>query len=56
MSMHKSLRLKSALKRERNVLGRYERILVMKERGTWTEGRSIYALPKTRVRLSLQKK
>lgn len=55
MSMHKSLRLKSALKRERNVLQRYERVLLMKQRGTWTEGRSIYHLPKTRVRLATEK-
>jgi len=55
MSIHKSLKLKGSLKRERNVLGRHERILLMKERGAWTEGRSIYGLPKTRVHLAKKK-
>lgn len=50
MTIHKSLRLKGSLKRERNVLNRAERIAYMKEKGAWTEGRSIYGLPKTRVR------
>jgi len=49
MSVHKSLKLKGSLKRSRNVMTRGERIDLMKERGTWTEGRSIYHLPKTRA-------
>ena len=51
MSIHKSLKLKGGMQRQRNVVTRKERIELMKERGTWVEGRSIYALPKTRVRL-----
>lgn len=50
MSIHKSLKLKENMKRSRNVMGRGERIEFMKEKGTWKEGRSIYGLPKTRVR------
>ncbi len=56
MSIHKSLKLKGSLTRERNVLGRHERILLMKERGTWTGSRSIYGLPKTLVSLTKKKK
>jgi len=50
MSVHKSLKLKGSLKRERNVLTRAERIELMKSRGAWEKGRSIYGLPKTRAR------
>ena len=49
MSIHKSLKLKGGLSRERNVLTRKERISVMKERGDWDSTRSIYGIPKTRV-------
>ncbi|MGH7162313.1 MAG: small basic protein [Planctomycetota bacterium] len=55
MTIHKSLKLRGSLKRERNVLNRAERIEVMKERGLWKEGQSIYALPKTRVRFEKKK-
>ena len=48
MSVHKSLKLKNTLGRARNVLRRFERIEIMKARGTWNKGRSIYGLPKTR--------
>jgi len=50
MSIHKSLKLKGGLSRERNVLTRKERIALMKERGSWDQSRSIYGIPKTRVR------
>jgi len=49
MSVHKSLKLKGSLKRARNVMTRAERIELMRVRGTWEKGRSIYALPKTRA-------
>ena len=52
MSVHKSLTLKGSLQRSRNVLTRVERIETMKERGSWKDGQSIYALPKTRVKLA----
>lgn len=48
MSVHKSLKLKGSLKRERNVLSREERLKVMQSRGTWKKGDSIYGIPKTR--------
>ena len=49
MSIHKSLKLKGGLARTRNVFTRGERIELMKERGTWKEGQSLYGLAKTRV-------
>jgi small basic protein (TIGR04137 family) len=49
MSVHKSLKLKGSLQRARNVMTRVERIELMKARGHWKAGRSIYGLPKTRV-------
>ena len=56
MSVHKSLKLKNSLERERNVLTRNERIELMKERGEWKDAQSIYGIPKTRVRFGAQKK
>ena len=50
MSIHKSLKLKGTMTRERNVHTRKERIALMKERGEWKNVKSIYGLPKTRVR------
>ena len=49
MSIHQSLKFKGSLARTRNVLTRAERIELMRERGVWQKGRSIYGLPKTRV-------
>jgi len=49
MSVHKSLKVKGMLARTRNVLTRTERIELMRERGVWKDGHSIYGLPKTRV-------
>ena len=50
MSIHKSLKLKGTMQRRRNVLTRKERIALMKERGDWANVKSVYGLPKTRVR------
>jgi len=49
MSMHKSLSSSTRLKRERNVLTRWERIARLKEEEQWEEGRSVFALPKVKV-------
>jgi small basic protein (TIGR04137 family) len=49
MSIDKSLRRKNSLARTRNVLNRGERILQMKSDEKWTDGRSPYGLPKTKV-------
>ncbi len=49
MAMHNSLRRKSSMARRRSVLSREERILQMKVDEKWIDGRSPFALPKTRV-------
>jgi small basic protein (TIGR04137 family) len=49
MSIDKSLRRKNSLARTRNVLNRGERISQMKNDEKWTEGRSPFGLPKTKV-------
>jgi small basic protein (TIGR04137 family) len=49
VSVHKSLKLGKGMARARNVYTRYERLLKLQETGRWTEGRSIYGLPKVRV-------
>ena len=50
MSLHKSLVSKSALTRHRNVLTRAERVKRMVDEEAWTEGRSVFALPKVKIR------
>ncbi len=49
MALHKSLRRKSRLIRQRSVLTREERINQMKTDEKWTDGRSPFGLPKIRV-------
>lgn len=49
MSIHRSLVSKSTLKRHRNVLSRAERIKQLEDEGKWTEGESVFGLPKVRV-------
>ncbi len=46
MSIDRSLRIKGALKRHRNVLSREERINVLKKEERWQEGDSVIGLPK----------
>jgi small basic protein (TIGR04137 family) len=48
MSMHSSLSVSSQGRRHRNVLTREERIAKLKDLGTWSEEKSIFALPKVR--------
>ena len=50
MSVDKSLKLGNRLQRARSVLSRSERIAVLRDEGRWEEGRSIFGLPKVRVR------
>jgi len=50
VSLHKSLVSKAALKRHRNVLTRAERLKRMMDDETWEEGRSVFGLPKVRIR------
>ena len=47
MSIHSSLRTsRAAAGARRNVLKRHERIRHLMAHGTWTEGRSVFGLPK----------
>jgi small basic protein (TIGR04137 family) len=46
MSIDRSLRVKGALKRHRNVLSREERINVLKTEERWKDGDTVTGLPK----------
>jgi small basic protein (TIGR04137 family) len=46
MSIDRSLRVKGALARHRNVLSRGERIEKLKQEDRWEENRSVIGLPK----------
>ena len=48
MSQHPSLRVDKVGTRHRNVLKRFERIKKLQESERWTEGRTVYNLPKVR--------
>lgn len=47
MSQHKSLQGPRGLVLKRNVLKRFERIELLKKRGTWKEGDRVVGLRKT---------
>lgn len=53
MSIDRSLKVKGALSRHRNVLTRAERIEQLKEEERWAEGDSLFRLPKVAHRKSL---
>ena len=55
MSIHKSLRARSALERRRNVLTRAERLEVLKKEGKWKEGDSVYGLPLVHLAVRVKK-
>jgi small basic protein (TIGR04137 family) len=46
MSIDRSLKVKGALKRHRNVLSREERVRVLKKEERWQEGDKVTGLPK----------
>jgi small basic protein (TIGR04137 family) len=46
MSIDRSLKIKDALERHRNVLSRAERIEKLKEEERWDEQQSLFGLPK----------
>jgi len=46
MSVDRSLKIKGALERHRNVLSRTERIEKLKEEERWDEQQSLFGLPK----------
>ena len=52
MSVDRSLKLKDALVRHRNVLTRAERIETLKEEERWVDGTSVLGLPKVAHRKS----
>ena len=52
MSIDRSLKVKGALTRHRNVLSRAERIELLKDEERWTEGDSLFGLPKVAHRKS----
>jgi len=52
MSVDRSLRIKGALSRHRNVLKRAERIEQLKDEDRWSEGDSLLGLPKVAHRKS----
>ena len=52
MSIDRSLKIKGALERHRNVLNRVERLEKLKEEEKWEEGDSLYGLPKVAHRKS----
>jgi small basic protein (TIGR04137 family) len=52
MSIDRSLKIKGALVRHRNVLSRTERIVKLKDEEKWHEGDSAYGLPKVGHRKS----
>jgi len=52
MSVDRSLRIRGALTRHRNVLSRAERIDVLKEEERWSEGDPVLGLPKVAHRKS----
>ena len=48
MTLHKSLKSANAMKRQRSVLTRAERVAVLSDDGRWKEGQSVFGLPKVR--------
>lgn len=52
MSIDRSLKVKGALSRHRNVISRAERIEILKDEERWTDGDSVLGLPKVAHRKS----
>ena len=52
MSIDRSLKFKGALSRHRNVLTRPERVAKLKDEERWSEGDSVFGLPKVAHRKS----
>ncbi|MDD5063355.1 MAG: small basic protein [Phycisphaerae bacterium] len=52
MSVDRSLKIKGALERHRNVLTRAERVGKLKDEERWLEGQSVFGLPKIAHRKS----
>jgi small basic protein (TIGR04137 family) len=54
MSIHKSLKLRNTLVRQRSVLSRWERVLKLQDAGRWKEGDAILGLPKVRTKFKVR--
>ena len=48
MSQHRSLKAADKITTKRNVLKRFERIDILREKGKWKEGDRAFGLPKTK--------
>lgn len=56
MSIHRSLKVKSALLRARNVWTRIERLEALRTNGEWEQGHSVYGLRKVRTSFKSKKR
>ena len=56
MSIDRSLKVKGALSRHRNVLSRAERIAILKDEERWSETDSLMGLPKVAHRKTIAHK
>jgi small basic protein (TIGR04137 family) len=54
MSMHKSLKSRSLLVRQRSVLSRWERIEKLRDAGRWKDGDPVLGLPKVRTKFKVR--
>ena len=54
MSIHKSLKLKNTLERQRSVLSRWERIEKLIDQDKWQEGDPVLGLPKVRTKFKVK--
>ena len=54
MSIHKSLKLKNSLQRQRSVLTRWERIEKLQEQERWSDGDTVLGLPKVRTKFKVR--
>ena len=54
MSIHKSLKLKNTLERQRSVLSRWERIEKLIDQDKWQEGDPVIGLPKVRTKFKVK--
>lgn len=53
MSIDRSLKVKGALSRHRNVLSRAERVEILKEEQRWSEDESVFGIPKVAHRKTI---
>jgi small basic protein (TIGR04137 family) len=56
MSMHKSLKSRTAMAGQRSVLSRWERIEKLTAVGRWKQGDSVLGLPKVRTKFKVRRK